>query len=517
MGKSEIEKLSDNDKNYIKLIHQNRSISWDERMSMLINKFQISERTVRRWIKKLGFSDHKDIENEQVRNAKLRKYTKKYVLVTWAQNATPVHKPFWDNLLAYSKYLNSDIGVIQGKYNAVSVKDCWWDENLLEYLDCSRQSIHPYVEILSDIKVKPTAHNPLNGLEGISGSKTSIVGHPRIHLESVPVLKGHPNKFLLSTGSCTIKNYTDSLSGATGEFHHVYGAVIIELKDDETFYIRQITADDDGSFIDLNNKVEKSKVSKIKNCAAYIYGDIHASQVYEPIVKETNKLFSKITPRRVVLHDLFNGESINHHEEKDPIAKFHKMESNRHLLKKEIEGVYNFIDSNNLIKYKPIVVRSNHDVFIEKWIREFDWKKDLANSKEYMEYTLASLEGKAEKGVLAYLLERKYGDDITCLGLDNSFKINGWELGQHGHLGSNGSRGSIQQFRKLNTKTITGHIHHPCRKEGSASVGITCHKDLGYNHGPSNWAYSGIILHENEKIQHIIFSEDNKFTTLLDG
>jgi len=170
MGKSEIEKLSDNDKNYIKLIHQNRSISWDERMSMLINKFQISERTVRRWIKKLGFSDHKDIENEQVRNAKLRKYTKKYVLVTWAQNATPVHKPFWDNLLAYSKYLNSDIGVIQGKYNAVSVKDCWWDENLLEYLDCSRQSIHPYVEILSDIKVKPTAHNPLNGLEGISGS-----------------------------------------------------------------------------------------------------------------------------------------------------------------------------------------------------------------------------------------------------------------------------------------------------------------------------------------------------------
>jgi hypothetical protein len=394
--------------------------------------------------------------------------------------------------------------------------DEWWDSDLIPYLDSARQDIHQYLEILSDIKIKPTASNPLVGLEGISAGKTSVVGHPRIHLKSVPVLKGHPNKFLLTTGACTLKNYTDTLSGKKAEFHHIYGFCIIELKDDDTFYIRQVTADDDGNFIDLNNKVEKGTISKIKTCAAYIFGDIHASQVHQPIIEETNRLFDKITPRRIVLHDLFNGESINHHDLKDPIKLFEKLESGRNVLKKEIENVYGFLENNKLLKYKPIVVRSNHDDMIDRWIKESDWKKDLVNSREYMEYTLALLDKKANKGILSFLLEKRYGDKITCLGLDDSFKISGWEVGQHGHVGSNGSRGSFQQYRNLNTKIITGHSHTPGRQEGSASVGTYSSLDMGYNHGASSWAHSGIILHENKKIQHILFSEDNKFTTLLD-
>ena len=45
---------------------------------------------------------------------------------------------------------------------------------------------------------------------------------------------------MLTTGACTVKNYTDSKSGKKGEFHHTLGFVIVEIKDDETFFIRQV-------------------------------------------------------------------------------------------------------------------------------------------------------------------------------------------------------------------------------------------------------------------------------------
>ena len=38
-------------------------------------------------------------------------------------------------------------------------------------------------------------------------------------------------KMMMTTGSCTVKNYTDSKAGKKGEFHHTLGFVIIEIKD----------------------------------------------------------------------------------------------------------------------------------------------------------------------------------------------------------------------------------------------------------------------------------------------
>jgi hypothetical protein len=32
------------------------------------------------------------------------------------------------------------------------------------------------------------------------------------------------------------KNYTDSKSGKVGDFHHTFGFVIVEIKDDNTFF-----------------------------------------------------------------------------------------------------------------------------------------------------------------------------------------------------------------------------------------------------------------------------------------
>jgi hypothetical protein len=493
-------------------------------MSILQNKFGVSERTVRKWIERLGFSSFKQIENEEIRQGKLRAYDpkKKYYIITWAQNATPVHGELWKNILAYANRLDANVGVIQGRYqNPTSLwtknmeGEEWWDEPLQLYLDGGRHNIHSYLDILSDIKVKPTAVNPLTGFEGVSGNRSSILGHPRVHLRSLPVLKGHVSKLLMTTGACTIKNYTDTKAGKKAEFHHTYGFVIVEIKDNLTYYVRQVTASDDGSFIDLNSEYVNGERTEVTECSAYVLGDIHAAKVNHEVMKETFKFFDKITPKRIVIHDVFDGESVNHHEAKNPIKAYHRYKEGKNLVKKEVDHMIGLIDQYNMTRYDPIVIRSNHDQWLDKWIAEEDWKKDVANAVEYMEYSLALLKGQAPKGLIPYILDNHYKDGITTLDLDDPFKINGWEVGQHGHLGKNGSRGNIEQYRKLNTKIITGHAHTPERRDGAVQVGTYTELRMGYNHGPSSWMHSGAILNKNGKVQQLLFAEDYKFTTLL--
>lgn len=515
MGKVRFKDLEDTDKEYIEKVHADSSLSWDHRMTMLMHRFGISERTARRWIAKLGYSSLKQIENEEIREGRLRKYdtSKKYYILTWAQNDTPVHKVFWDNLLAYADHIDANVGVIQGKYQ---VKQAYnWDPLLRDYMDGARQTIHPYLDVLADLKVLATAADPLSSLEGISGPRSSIIGHPRVHLRSLPVLKGHPKKLLMTTGACTIKNYTDTKAGKKGEFHHTYGFVVVEIKDDLIYYVRQVTADDDGSFIDLIHSVKDKKVTKVKTCEAFVMGDIHCANVYHPVVEKTVNLFKHIKPKHVVLHDLFDGESVNHHEAKDPIKAFQRYEQGKDILANEVEGLKEFIDRYDLIRYDPILVRSNHDMWLERWINDTDWRKSIPNAKTYIRYAHLLLNGEAPKGIIPYELESHYNGAITTLDLDDSYKIKGWELGHHGHLGSHGSKGNIKQYSKYNTKVIVGDYHQPARRDGAVGVGTYSHLRMGYNKGASAWMHSGAMLHSNGKVQHIIFMEDDNYTTLI--
>lgn len=526
MANGKFSELTESDVSYIRAVHSDNTISWDERMSILRNKFDIAERTARRWIKRLGFSQLSHIESDQFREAKLKTFdsSKKRFIITWAQNATAVHLSFWKNILSYSKFIDASVHVIAGRYLNPSLYKLqkglneyeWWDSEIRPYLDAGRHQIHPFVTVLSDIKIQPTASNPLSGFEGISKGNTSIIGHPKVHLDSLPVLEGHNNKLLMTTGACTIRNYSDTKAGKQGEFHHCFGFVIVEIKDDLTYFVRQVTANNEGSFIDLFWKVEGEEVTRIKECSAFVMGDLHWKQLHIPVFKKSLEYFKKVAPKRVVLHDIFDGKSISHHEMKDPIKRFFKYQKNDHLLAKEIEECVDGISS--LAEYNPIVVWSNHNIWVDKYILDQDWKKDIPNALTYMQYAQVLLEGKAPKGIVAYKLEEKYGDNIICLDADDSFKINSWEVASHGHLGANGGKGNIETYRKLSTKIITGDSHVPRRKDNAISVGTYTKLRLEYNKGASSWMWAGAIIHEDSKAQHVIFfeGEDGEvdFTTL---
>jgi hypothetical protein len=332
-------------------------------------------------------------------------------------------------------------------------------------------------------------------------------------MEMIPVLKGNKPKMMLTTGSITKMNYTDSKSGKKGEFHHTYGFAILEIKDKETFYLRQVTADDKtGAFTDLCYRVDNG-VTKIDSVAAIVLGDLHYGNHDQEVIDATLDLMDKVVPEHVVLHDVFDGYSINHHEMKDPFVQFSKEVHGQNSLQREVDtmltGLADFQDFKNVV-----IVRSNHDDFLDRWLKNEDWKKQPTskNSKLYMNYSTMLLEQYENdpenvKGVIPAIINQKYPSYKT-LSRDESYRVKNWELGQHGDMGTNGSRGSLQQFRTLNTKIIVGHYHTPGRKDGAMAVGTSTKMRMGYNRGASSWLQSHVIIHNDGRAQHISLIRD---------
>lgn len=454
----------------------------------------------------------------------------KYYLITWAQAETAIHEGFWDNLKVYAKFLGAEIIVQAGRYkNPNSIESSndikrkeqnknIWDLRLKDYLYASRLTLCKGLQVLCDVKVMPTAMLPLSGLDGFTSTNSTILPHPKVHLKSLPILEGYDHKLSLSTGAVTVPNYTDTKAGKKGEFHHQIGFTIVEVDEDETFHIRQIQADDDGSFYDLFYKVDENGVTdvtpKIKTeNYTLILGDTHGESVCKPSLEAAINLGHRLKVKNVVGHDTNDGKSVNPHEDKDPFILLEKEEEGTDNLMRELDVDINLIDF--ICKSLPDStfhnIASNHNTFVDRWLRNTDWRK-ARNKKAYLELANIVASGEAKQGVFNYLLNKRL-PEVKTYGYGDSLRIMEWELGLHGDMGANGSRGSIKQFKNLPMKTISGHSHSPQREDGSIVVGTLTKLRLGYNVGLSSWLNGVAIIYPNGKATniHII---NGKYTTL---
>jgi hypothetical protein len=510
---------------FAKKTYTNKELPWDDRMQELMHYFNKSERTVRKWAVKLGFKEKMDIEPDVLVKAKKKEHdkNKKRFLITSAQNATPVNKDFFDNLKVYADHIGAQILVIPYRYkNPTSMwsekaqKDDWWDKEVIPYLTLNRHNLNNSIAILSDVKMQPTASMPLTSLETMTGEHSCVIGHPRVHLRSHPVLEGSKPKLMFTTGACTKPNYTNSKAGKIGEFHHTYGACIVEIKDEEVFFARQITANNKGEFIDLFYKVSNEKVTRVDKVEALIMGDIHVAVVDKDVVDVTlNDLCKKLHPSKLFLHDIIDSRSISHHDIDDPFLLYEKEMDGSNSLENEVKEMLKWLEQ--VEKYNVVIVKSNHDEHLDKFLRITDWRKmsTMKNALPYMKYSTAILEGKAPNGVVPYIINERY-PNMKCLGINDSYKVRNIECGSHGHVGASGSRGSANQFKKL-TKMVTGHTHQPCRIDGFSSVGTSTKLRLSYNRGASAWFHGHVLINLLGKTQHVLFvttKDGVEYTTL---
>ena len=531
MGKNKNKKYTEEQIEFVKnLVEKGESVTRSTMMMCLEFNLDYNENIGRRFRKIMqnrGVTNNvvKIEETDVFKEAQQKEHdaTKKRFLISWAQAETPVHKKFLKNIEAYAEHIDAEILIIAGRYknpnsleaseaikNKEKNKKNSWDNLVLPYLDANRHNLHKYLQVLSDVKIQPTASTPLSGMNSISGLESCIIGHPRVQLQSLPVSDGYPHKLLLTTGACTLPNYTDTKVGKKSEFHHQTAFVIVEL-DGNDFHVRQVVADKKGDFYDLIYQIKGGEVlSCCSSIPAIVFGDIHYNHHNEKALNTSLELARKLNAEKVVLHDLCDSGSISHHELKDPFQLLKREEDGSWNLRTELDSIVDWLNFNNDLKF--FVVRSNHDDFIDRWLANSDWRKST-NKKLYLELANLVAQGEITKGVLPYVLEKET-KNAYGLALDESLNVLGFELGSHGHVGVHGARASAIQLKSLPMKTVTGHRHSPERIDGHLCVGTLTELRVGYNRGFSGWLHSNVVIYPNGKASHINII-NGKFTTLI--
>lgn len=442
---------------------------------------------------------------------------KKRFMVTWAQAHTPVDKTVWDGMKLLAKEYKAEIIVIPGTYvnpsSTHGYMETTWDPELLPYLHASEDKLHPYLSLISDANVLPTAQRPLRGFEGITGEESSIVGHPRHHFEVVPTLPNSREKFMATTGSITVPNYRNARVGKKAQFHHIIGFLVVEIFDEENFVMRQVSANSDGTFQDLTFTFDGKKIGKKGVFDTIILGDLHLGHHDKQMLSETKKIAKKGKTKKVVCHDIFDGRSVNHHNSKDFVEKVLMTRKGSNSLRKELQEMYDWIEDWRK-DYDLYIVPSNHNDWLDRWVRNGDGVKDVINAELFNEFQKVLFEEKANKGLIAYLIDQNCGSNVHTLHRNDSLKVKDHELNNHGDYGANGSRGSANAYKKLNVKIVSGHGHSIYTLDGAYGVGISTEKDHGYNLGLSSWTKSHGVINGYGKYQHLIYT-NGKFTELI--
>jgi hypothetical protein len=511
----EISEILKEDQKYIKKVCNNNVIKLEDKLNILKEYLQKDENEIMEIIDSLGII----ISQSEFSAAKhhILKNKKRY-LITSAQTASPVNINFLENIKAYADFIDAEIGIIATRYrNPTSL---WkeegdvWDKLTHPYLTANRQLLHKNLILLADLKVQATSPNPTNGIELFGDGASCIVGSPRIEMRSVPVLPEQTQKFLYSTGTVTVPNFTDSVAGGKAGEHHTYGFIVVEIESDDVVHVRSVSANEDGDFNDLIYRVENKSVS-IEHVECLVWGDSHFAQKEERVTESFRQLCKDLGIKLSVLHDIWDSASINIHNLNDPIIKHKLMRENKDDLKKELKQMFKELSWFEKNMHKTIVVSSNHDNMLDRAMCHGDWRDNLKNAEFFVEMLSLTLSGKAPQGIIPYYINSKY-KRIKALGTNDSYIKYGVELALHGHIGPNGSRGNINSFSKLSNKSIIGHSHSPGIRWGCYQVGVSCSLDHGYNKGLSGWAYAGCTLNSRGKRQLLILNKNTlTYTTLF--
>lgn len=448
------------------------------------------------------------------------KSRKKNVIITWAQAKTPIHEQLWENIKAYAKELNAEIVVIPGTYlnpnseYSKQVEREWaWDSRLSEYLYATECVVHNHLITIADTDIVPTAKRPLASFHSVTGIEGCVIGHPRQQMDIVPTPKKSRRKFMFTTGSITVPNYRKARAGKESFSHHKMGFLFVEHLNKNNYTARHIHAEDDGSFQDLLFRVENGKLAKKKErWEAMIFGDTHLSKEDRVLLKESKRLIKISKCKTTVWHDLMDGYSINHHQSKDYVEQVVKAKKGLNRLSGEIELNMDFI--NEWKDTNMVIIPSNHPEWLDKWVRFNQGVKDTVNAPLFNKFQNVLFNEEAPKGLYAYLIEERFGDEVLCLDRDDSYQICGIELNNHGDLGANGAKGTPRTFAKLNTPIVSGDKHFPYTLDNAYGVGLSAVLDHEYNRGLSSWAQSNGIILSNGRYQHLLYF-DGKFTNLI--
>lgn len=370
---------------------------------------------------------------------------------------------------------------------------------------------------ISTIKLSAKHIDPITGLDRIGQRNgTFIFASPKQRLNLVATSNEKLAHALMTTGAITDPNYETSryMSERTAyiaDNDHVMGAIVVEVVDDKVYHFRQVQFDNDGSFIDLGKKYTASGKTVDVGAEALVLGDWHSGETDPQVIKATTEMCQLLKPKNIILHDAFDGLSINHHEENFKALKAVRAMKGQLSLLQEIVGLSNDLDKLSKLTDKIVIVKSNHDEFLSShYLNKGKYVDDPQNHRLALDLAMAMIDG---KDPLQYGVE-KYGmllnkAKIKWLQRDEDFTIAGIQLGAHGDKGPNGSKGTLRAMEKAYSNSVTGHSHTPGILRGAWAVGTSSYLKLTYNEGPSSWLQAHCIVYKNGSRQLINIIDGN--------
>lgn len=343
---------------------------------------------------------------------------------------------------------------------------------------------------IEQFNVRPQQIDPITGLSRFAQRETTIVfASPKQRMAPVPHSNHKHPKFLVTTGACTYPRYATSMDmsserrrlGKIALRDHIYGALVVEVVDKEIFHMRHLRANTDGEFVDFGTRYN-GRHKTHSNLEALIAGDFHndAPNTDKLALQALYDLILETRPKRLVLHDFFDGHSVSHWVDKKYIEQklIQQMDNEGHKLRLELQRGYDVLmHLNDLMEGRPIfVVYSNHNEFLNRYLNEGRFMKDPVNAR--LGFELAGYMAKqdynnpTEAGIK---MMGKVPRSIKFLRIDADLKVRGYQLGSHGDKGYGGLDGYGSMSSKENDfgKSITGHVHRAQILRNTYTVGTT--------------------------------------------
>lgn len=482
-------------------------------------------------------------------------------LFSCAQNNTKLFDGWWKTLLTLKNYYHAELHISRFAYIRAGlgargdktnffasvdshgnrkggVDPIWFDERIVPYISDNRLEIAPGLVWCGEANILPTAAKPLSGLESYTGRASSIFPHVKIAMDSIATSEVDPTKFLYTTGTVTQRNYIQRKEGLKAEFHHCYGALLVEVEPDGTWYCRQINADSEGVVYDIDIRVKGDEVVTNKPAVArrrriplvegtFVegakWGDIHREQM-DPLVEIAiwgkGGILDYLQPKHQFMDDIFDMFARNHHEMDDPHTMLSRYITGQDSVSREALRVGEFVHEAHRPWCRTVIVNSNHDRAIMRWLKDKRGQFDPVNrtfwhtlNKRVDDYMFAHRGDQPiilREAILEVLGLAKEPKGWTFLRQGDTFIIcrergGGIDNGQHGDDGPNGARGTTEGLSKTGRKINKGHDHCAAIIDSAYSTG--CCLDLknppSYQRGPSSGSNSHIITYANGKRQII--------------
>lgn len=441
-------------------------------------------------------------------------------ILTTVQNNTKLHDKFWKTLTRMSKRLNAQLMVSKFSYNkngwqrlttdSTTIdgdEKLWYDARCEPYFILDQVKLADTLVFCAELDILPTTVDPFRGLDSYTGPNSAIIPHVKMQMKSLATMKDLPAKLLYSTGTVSQLNYIQRRAGQIAEYHHIFGATLVEVDADGDWFARQLNSDDNGIVYDLDTVWGPTwdKPAVDFGRPTINLGDIHIEKSDEVQMQGALDMLQELNPEKVFIHDLLDMESRNHHNLGDPHFLVGKL---GHTVENDVRKAALWLDAMSLAfpTTEFYVIRSNHDEALGQWVRNGSKFLDPINLRywHYLNYQkLKHIEIGQGFDLFAFALYeaglRYDNPNVKFVQEDQSVLINGIEYGMHGHLGVNGSRASPKSFRQLGRRVNTGHTHSAGILDGVFTAGVVGSLDMGYNKGPSSWTCSSIVTYPNSK------------------